>query len=633
MRAMAAALAHRGPDDEGFHAAAEAVLGNRRLEVIDLEGGRQPMANEDGSLWISFNGEIYNYRELRRDLKRAGHRFRTRSDTEVLLHLYEELGERCLTRLRGMFAFAIWNSRDRCLFAARDRFGQKPLFYAVADNRFLFASEIKGLLAAGVPAEPEYAAVDYYLTFRFVPPPLTMFRAIRKLAAGHYLVWKQGELRVEPWWELAFRADTSRSEDDWLAELEARLGDAVESHLVSDVPVGALLSGGLDSSLVVALAAKATDRTLPTFTIGSEIATYDERPHAAQVAAHCVTDHRERVATSDLVARIPTLVRCMDEPSDPISACFFESARFASEHVKVALGGDGGDELFAGFDRYAAWRWLDWYGRLPAWVRVRVIRPAVRHLRDDFSYKGYRQRARWLVEVGAEQKADRYARMNSFARFGPEPRSQLYGPALREALNGHMAEQAISVPFEEGRALDTLHQMLRTDILTKLPEHTLMLSDRLGMANGLELRSPLLDHELAELTAAMPAAMKLRNGGTKWALRMVARDLLPDRIISRPKQGFMLPVAHWLNGESSAAQLCRSLTEGRLAQEGWIRPAAVQQMFAEHWQRRADHHVRIWMLLNLQAWQNLYFGGDAPPEPPAAIVDELLWPVPDHEPN
>jgi asparagine synthase (glutamine-hydrolysing) len=526
-----------------------------------------------------------------------------------VLHLYEERGERCLDRLRGMFAFAIWDRRRQRLFAARDRFGQKPLFYSAPGDRFLFASEIKGLLAAGVPAEPEPAAIDCYLTFRFVPPPLTMLHDVRKLAAGHYLLWSRGELRVERWWELEFRQGTSRPVSDWLAELAERLRGAVESHLVSDVPVGALLSGGLDSSLVVALMAQARGASLSTFAIGSEVPSYDERPHARLVAAHCGTDHRERVVSSAVLADIPRLVRCLDEPSDPIAACFFESARLASEHVKVALGGDGGDELFVGFDRYVAWRWLDWYGRLPVAVREGVIRPVVERMRDSFAYKGMAQRARWLVEVGSEKGSSRYARMNSFFRFGPEERSRLYGPTLRAALKGHGAEEAITRPFEEGPATDTLHRMLHTDIVTKLPEHTLMLSDRLSMAQGLELRAPLLDHELAEFTAAMPAQLKLRHGTTKWAMRQVAGDLLPAEIVARPKQGFMFPVAHWLN-EDTAGDHRASLLSGPLVGAGWIESTAIEGLFTEHLASRVDHHVRIWMLLNLEAWFRIYVLGE-----------------------
>ncbi|MFQ5890969.1 MAG: asparagine synthase (glutamine-hydrolyzing) [Gemmatimonadota bacterium] len=617
LRRMAHAIAHRGPDDEGFHAGTGAVLGNRRLEVIDLEGGHQPLANEDGTLWITYNGEIYNFRELRRELVEARHRFRTATDTEVILHLYEDLGSRCVERLRGMFAFAVWDGRRGSLFAARDRFGQKPLYYAMDRGRFLFASEIKGLLAhPDLTAEPEPAATDYYLGLRFIPPPLTMLRGIHKLPAGHWLIWKGGELTVRRYWELSFREGRSRGDGEWVAELGERVREAVRVHLVSDVPVGAFLSGGIDSSVIVAAMARELDGSVPTFSIGSDAPGYDERPHARLVAAHCGTSHHERQVTARQLAGIPRLVRTLDEPSDPIAGCIYEASRLAAEHVKVVLGGDGGDEIFAGFDRYAAFEWADWYTRLPRLFREKIVRPAVERLSDSFAYKGLVQRARWLVAVGEEQGARRYARMTTVFRFGAREKEWLYGPALREALVGHDAEEAMARPFEEARADSLLHRMLAADVVTRLPEHTLMLSDRLGMAHGLETRAPLLDHELAEFCASMPARLKIRRGVTKYAMRRAARRFLPPKILRRAKQGFMFPVAHWLAAEAVPG-LCRALRDGPLVKEGWVRPAAVDRLFREHAARRADHHVRIWMLLSLDAWHRIYLGGESAEEPGA----------------
>jgi asparagine synthase (glutamine-hydrolysing) len=610
VRAMMDALAHRGPDDADLHAEKDAVLGHRRLTIIDLSAGRQPLGSDDGTCWITFNGEIYNYREIRAELEAAGHRFRTASDTEVLLRLYQRDGEACLSRLRGMFAFAIWNSRTETLFAARDRFGQKPFFYAERGGRLLFASEVKGLLAHGdVAAEPEPAAIDYYLGLRFVPPPLTMFQGVHKLPAGHCLTWRKGELAVRPYWSLQFGHAPARSESDWIAELQDRLNDAVRSHLVSDVPVGAFLSGGLDSSLVTALMARHLGGQVPTFAIGSDQPSFDERPFAHQVAVHCGTNHRERAVTSDQLASIPRLVSCLDEPSDPIAACFYESSALAARHVKVVLGGDGGDELFAGFDRYVGFRWAGWYHALPAPLR-RAVAAASARLPDSFAYKGAVQKLRWLATVAEQEGGRRYARMTTFFRFGSEEKQWLYGPELDGLLKSGDAEQAIVQPFESLQGEPVLRRMGYTDILTKLPEHTLMLTDRLSMAHGLETRSPLLDHQLAEFCATMPPRMHARGRVTKYGLRKAASGLLPPEIIRRPKQGFMFPVAYWLTDER-LPEIRRRLVQGPAVRSGWIRSEAVDRLCAEHLAHRADHHVRIWMLLNLDAWYRIYLDGEA----------------------
>jgi asparagine synthase (glutamine-hydrolysing) len=610
---MIQALAHRGPDQSGVYTDDSVSLGHRRLSIIDLsDNGRQPLPNEDGSVWITFNGEIYNYRELRAELTAAGHRFRTHTDTEVLVHLYEQYGVGCLSRLRGMFAFAIWDRRRQALFAARDRFGQKPFYYAVRGRRFLFASEIKGLLAYNeLPIEPEPAAIDYYLAQRFIPPPLTMLRGIRKLPAGHWLQWQEGTLRTEPYWQPTFRANARRRDAEWVAELAARVDEAVRVHLVSDVPVGGLLSGGIDSSVVVACMARHVDAPVQTFCVGSDGYDFDERRFARMVASHCGTLHRERYVSGEPLSYIPQLVRCLDEPSDPIAACMYEAARFASQHVKVALGGDGGDEIFAGFDRYAAFAWAERYSSLPRWVREDIVRPLIRRLSESFRYKSFTQRAHWLDALGGERGGRLYARMTSFFRFGPEERRWLYGPALRDLLATADAEATIAAPFEHLTTDSPLHRMLYADMLTRLPEHTLLLADRVSMAHGLELRAPLLDHELADFCATMPAHLKIRRGVTKFAMRQAARTWLPPAIIRRHKQGFMFPVAYWL--DPSVLEAIRvPLLHGPLVSEGWIEGSAIERLFAEHLRHQSDHHVRIWMLLNLDAWHRIYIDGEQP---------------------
>jgi asparagine synthase (glutamine-hydrolysing) len=436
-----------------------------------------------------------------------------------------------------------------------------------------------------------------------------MFRGVQKLPAGHCLTWRRGSLAVRPYWSLRFGHDHGRAEGDWIAELRERLDDAVRSHLVSDVPVGAFLSGGLDSSLVTALMARHLDGPVPTFAVGSDQPGFDERPFARRVATHCGTGHHEQAVTADQLASIPRLVSCLDEPSDPIAACFYESSALAARHVKAVLGGDGGDELFAGFDRYVGFRWAGWYHALPEPLR-RVVAAAAARLPDSFAYKGPVQKLRWLAMVAEEQGGRRYARMTTFFRFGSKEKQWLYGPALGALLESCDAEEAIIRPFESLAGEPVLRRMGFTDVVTKLPEHTLMLTDRLSMAHGLETRSPLLDHELAAFCATMPPRLHARGRVTKYALRKAASGLLPAEILRRPKQGFMFPVAYWLT-DQRLPEIQRRLIQGPAVRNGWVRADAVDRLCAEHVAHQADHHVRIWMLLNLDAWYRIYLQGEA----------------------
>jgi asparagine synthase (glutamine-hydrolysing) len=388
-----------------------------------------------------------------------------------------------------------------------------------------------------------------------------------------------------------------------------RIDEAVAMHMVSDVPVGAFLSGGLDSSVVVAKMAKRSSVPISTFCVGSDVPAYDERGHARTMAAHSGTAHHEVAVSSDLLHRIPRLVRCMDEPSDPIAACIDEVARLASRHVKVVLGGDGGDEMFAGFDRYAAFPWVARYAALPAWLCTGVFGRAAGALPESFAYKSLSQKARWLASVSVERGGRLYARMTSHFRFGPEDKQWLYGPWLRAALGSRDTLAAVAEPFERTPAHDDLDRMIGADLLTRLPEHTLMLADRLGMAHGLEVRAPLLDVPLAELCLAMPARLRIRGTVTKYALRRAAQPWLPTSLLRRAKQGFMFPVAYWLAGER-LRDVAATLRAGPLLREGWVEAPAIDRLIEEHAARRADHHVRIWMLMSLDAWHRIYLGGE-----------------------
>jgi asparagine synthase (glutamine-hydrolysing) len=612
VRAMNAAIAHRGPDDEGIVVDGPAVLGNRRLAILDLSpAGHQPLGDEARGAWITYNGEIYNHATLRQELEESGHRFAGTSDTEVVLALYLRDGPALLSRLRGMFAFAIWDRRRQRLFAARDHFGQKPLFYAELGERLVFASEIKALLAhPDVPHEPEPAAIDYYLTLRMIPPPLTMFRGIRKLAPGEWLEWSaEAGVRTGSYWTPAVAPGAPRSDDEWIDQLRVALIDSVEAHRTSDVPIGAFLSGGLDSSVVVALLSRQGALRIPTFCIGSDSPAFDERPYARVMAAHCNTAHHERAASAKLLARLPRLVHSLDEPSDPIAACFEAAAQLASEHVKVVLGGDGGDEMFGGFDRYAAFEVASWYAALPRWLREDAIRPLIRLRGETFGYKTLSQRARWLDDVASERGGRLYARMSSHFRFGPERKILLYGDALGNALSGADALAAVADPFDRSAGATPLDRMLYADLVTRLPEHTLMLADRLAMARGLEVRSPLLDVRLAEVCLAMPARLRVRRGRTKVGLRRASADWIPPALLRRGKQGFMFPVADWLDARTLEG-VSAHLLGGPLVRERWIRAEAVTALVREHAGRRVDHHVRLWQLMSLDSWHRRYLGGE-----------------------
>ncbi|MCL4871389.1 MAG: asparagine synthase (glutamine-hydrolyzing) [Anaerolineae bacterium] len=604
-------IRHRGPDDEGVVVAGCAGLGSRRLSIIDLVGGHQPLANEDETVWLVVNGEIYNYRALRHALQQRGHLFRTASDSEVILHLYEEMGDRCMEPLNGMFAFALWDTRQQKLLLVRDRLGQKPLFYSQDGERFTFASEMKGVLAVDTrPRTLNPIALDYYLSLRFLPPPHTMLPHIHKLPPAHRLIWQEGEIRLERYWQLSFREKLALSEDAFLTGLEENLTQAVTSHQVSDVPVGAFLSGGLDSSMVVALMARSDNTPLKTFAIGVENQSFNELPYARQVAEAIGTEHYENCVQADLITLLPQMIWHLDEPSDPIAACQYYAAALAARHVKVVLGGDGGDELFAGFDRYSGQRYVNLYARLPHFLRQQVVGGILSRLPENFAYKSLSQKARWLNQLSlAPDAAARYAEATAFFRFNRQDKAALYTPAFRRMVRDQDAAHILIEAYTQAPADDPLDRMLYTDIVTRLPEHSLMLTDRMTMAHSLEARSPFLDHELVAYLAAFPAQMKVRGRVLKYSLRQLAQKYLPPAIVQRPKQGFMFPIAYWFRGELYP-MLERTLLNSPLVQEGLFEAGYIRRLLEEHRNSQVDHHVRLWMLLNLTIWQEMYMSSE-----------------------
>lgn len=604
---MLKAIAHRGPDDEGVFIAGGVGLGNRRLSIIDLPGGRQPLSNEDGTVWVVHNGEIYNHVVLRQALEQQGHVFRTRSDTEVIVHLYEEFRERCVEQLSGMFASAIWDAREQKLVLMRDRLGQKPLFYAQAGGVFRFASEVKALLAAGQPErEIDFESLHDFLSLRFVPAPRTMLRHIQKLPPAHVLIYQHGCVTLRRYWDLSFRAKLDLDEAELIERLRDTLRQVIASHLISDVPVGAFLSGGLDSSMIVAVLGRDLGRKLPTFAVGVQEQDFDELPYARLVAERYGTQHVERRVKPGLIDRMPWMVWHLDEPSDPIAACQYYAAELASRQVKVVLGGDGGDELFAGFDRYHGLEAVGHYARIPSFIRQHALGPLLRQLPDSFAYKSLSQRARWLHQLAQRPSLGlRYAEATCFFRFNHQDKQALFHPDLWQRLGGEDSAEVIATQFERAEADHPLDRMLYADIMTRLPEHSLMLSDRLTMAHGLELRSPYLDHELMELMAAFPAEMKIRGHRLKYALRRLAADYLPDPIVRRSKHGFMFPVAYWFQAELYPA-IQRFLLESHLVKHGLFQEKAVRRLLEEHRRGRADHHTRLWLLMNVEIWHQIY---------------------------
>jgi asparagine synthase (glutamine-hydrolysing) len=606
---MCDAIRHRGPDDWGTFAEEGVGLGMRRLSIIDLAGGHQPIANEDGSVQLILNGEIYNHEALRRELVARGHSFRTRTDTEVLVHLYEDEGERMLQRLRGMFAFALWDRRRRRLFVARDHFGQKPLFYTERAGRLTFASEIKALLAA----DPSLAtlspfALDQYLTLRFVQPPDTFFERIRALPPAHFLVHEAGTTRIERYWDLPYGPKWTYSEAETLDRIDELLAETVALHLTSDVPVGAFLSGGLDSTLIASYAARVLGPELRTFSMGIPYRDLNELPAAAAVARRYGTRHFAEEVMPSVGADLPRLIAALDEPADPLSICLLHLARMTAREVKVVLGGDGGDELFGGYDRYAAERWLDAYRAVPAVVRDLVADQVLRRLPDQFTFKSFTHKLRWVDLMARKTGGARYAESLQYFWFNEARRAELYTPEFRARLDGRRPEACLLDLYSAKHADDPVDRMMYVDVMSRLPGQSLMILDRATMAYGLESRSPFLDPRFAEFMARVPVRLKVRGRRLRYLERRLGERHLPAEVLQRKKQGFASPLMYIMDDE--VRTLAPALLLGsELVRDGYLEGAAVRGLVDEHLARRRDHGNRIWLLLSAEVWYRRYIGG------------------------
>ncbi len=606
MQRMLVALRHRGPDGVGVEQDAHAILGHRRLSIIDLAGGRQPLTNADKSIWLVCNGEIYNYRALRANLENCGQRFLTHSDCEVIIGLYELYGDRLLEHLRGMFSFALWDARRRRLLLARDHLGQKPLYYARTACGFAFASEIKALLACDDTLRTlDLAALDQYLALRLIAPPLSMFRGVRKLPPAHLLVLEPDrDPVIRRYWRLEYQPKLQRSEADLVDELEEKVEEALRLHLVSDVPVGAFLSGGLDSSLLVAMLAKRVGvRNLPTFTVGIPYPRFDEAPHARQVARMYGTDHHERMVAPSLVSLLPDLIYHLDEPSDPLSLCTYQVAELARRHVKVVIGGDGGDELFGGYDRYYGNAYAGRYARVPARVRRSVLGPALALFPEAGWYKSIGHQLRWLHRLSFLSGGNRYAASLSYFYFDAQSRAELFTHEAAEQLAGCDAEDAIRQPYETTNG-DSLDRMLWADSAVRLPDHPVMITDRMTMAHGLEARSPFMDHRLAEFAARLPSSAKVHGRSLRIIQRRLAARYLPAAILARPKQGFSSALPYILRREYRLLY-DRFLPDSLLVKSGVLRRSTIDLLLKAHLSGRVDHGNRLWLLINAELWYRM----------------------------
>jgi asparagine synthase (glutamine-hydrolysing) len=608
LRRMTDAVRHRGPDGEGFYISPhrQVGLGHRRLSIIDLAGGSQPMSNEDGTLWVVFNGEIYNFPELRKELEGKGHHFATHCDTEIILHAYEQYGESCVDRLNGMFAFALYDERAHRLFLARDRFGKKPLHYAVAGDDFLFGSEIKSLLAhPKMSRDLDSRSLARYLAYEYVPHPHAIFRGIKKLPPAHRMTYDLGsrQIKVSRYWDLQFRPDPGLGEQEASGELVRRLREAVRCRLMSDVPLGVFLSGGIDSSAIVALMSELMPpQQVKTFNIAFTEKSYDESFYARKVARRFGTDHHEQLFDArQMLSVLDEVVQLLDEPfADASLLPTYLVSRFTRGEVTVALGGDGGDELLAGYPTFPAARYAEWYQRTPGLLKsaveslARHLPASTKNFSFDFklrqflkgiSYDDPRRTQVWLgsfspPELGVLLSDEVRAETNAFDPL--EDLDQLHG--------AHAAESE-----------DWLARLIYQYANTYLTDDILVKTDRASMACSLEVRAPFLDYTLAEFLGTLPSSFKLQGSNGKYLLKQAFHGKLPDDVLYRPKKGFGIPIAQWLKNELSGLAT-EKLAPDRLRQQGLFNPDRVQALLAEHQAGRRNHRKQLWTLLVFEIW-------------------------------
>jgi len=596
------AIRHRGPDDDGFYFGDGVGLGMRRLSIIDLKSGHQPIHNSDRTAWIVFNGEIYNYRELRKQLEARGHQFYTDSDTEAIVAAYDEYGTDCPRYLRGMFAFAIWDERAKSLFLARDRVGKKPLLYAQLNGQLVFGSEFMALLQhPDVSRDVNFEAIHHYLSFSCVPAPLTAYQSIRKLQPGHSLLWKNGEIKLERYWELDFSHKISISEEEAGERVVDLLRDAVRVRLMSEVPLGAFLSGGIDSSAIVALMAQESSEKVKTFSIGFEEQDFSELHHARRVAEHVGAEHHEFIVRPDAMEILPTLVEHYGEPfADSSAVPSYYVSRETRKYVTVALNGDGGDECFAGYERYAAMNLAQRYAKvLPAVIRNGVIRNVARALPEFQSRTNPLRKAQRFLAAASLSPVQRYLRWVS--SFDEQAKLNLYSSDFRSETAAFSTIGFLEPWFAKANGAGIVDASLLTDTMTYLPNDLLVKMDIASMTVSLEARSPFLDHHLMEFAASLPESLKLRGMTTKYLLKRVLKQFVPEENLTRAKMGFGVPIGHWFRGTMQPF-LRETLLSEKALSRGLFNRASVRQLIDQHVANKVNHDHRLWCLLMLELW-------------------------------
>ena len=599
IEAMNRLLHHRGPDEDGYFLRGNVALGHKRLSIIDLAGGSQPISNEDDSCAIIFNGEIYNFPELRENLVKKGHRFKTKTDTEVILHLYEEEGENCVEHLFGMFAFAIWDQNKNQCFIARDRVGKKPLYYALLPDAFLFASELKSLLMdAGVSRDIDYEALHYYLTFQYVPPPMTIFKQVKKLEPANTLIFKNGRIQTRRYWDLRYVPKTEITEPEALEKTEAMIDEAVKRRLISDVPLGCFLSGGVDSSAVVAFMRRHITGDLKTFSIGFEEQTHNELPYARQVAKLFETNHQDFIVRPDAIDVLPKLVWHFDEPyADSSALPTYYVSKMTREYVTVALNGDGGDESFIGYERYVGLPKLRKYMNIPSPFRI-LAQPFIKALFSALPNHTLLEKLYYANTFSLYDEGRLYLQMMTI--FRDYQRERMYSPKLKHLMQ--IDPYAYPLKYYNDDLANTLvESKVRSDIMTYLHGALLPKVDRTTMANSLEGRAPFLDPLLMEYAAKLPLQMKFGDGTLKYHLKKVLKDILPHDILWRQKQGFGVPVGEWFKKDLNEFTRGVLLSE-KAASRNLFDMKYIRKIFDDHCSGRQNHHHRIWTLLCLELW-------------------------------